>query len=101
MERQMGVAAYNRGTAVIAAQIAANDRAPEFQMMDALNALEKFSDAGCPFGPINFVPGRNGFWAECPSTGFGYWYPSLREAVRRWNVSVTSYDGSAWGAVPN
>jgi hypothetical protein len=99
----MGVAAYNRGSKAIREHINATRRPAEFLLMDDLNSLPKYEDAGQPFGPLVFQYDGRMWWALDPIrrfAGFGYWYPTLREAVRRWNVSVTSYDGTAWGAVP-
>lgn len=97
----MGVAAYNRGSNLIA-QHADDDKRPvEFEIMDQLNGLAKYPDAGRPFGPIHFVKGNCGFWAMCPVTGFGFWYRTLREAVCRWRVQITGYDNGAWIAERN
>ncbi len=87
----MGAAAYNRGTKAIAMQIDAEARAPEFLLMDDLNALPKRADAVTPFGPVHFSVGHGGWWAECPITGFGYHYKTLRDAVRAWRVTITAY----------
>lgn len=97
----MGAAAENRFKRLVRRQADQAARLPEFEFMDDLNALPKYPDAGKPFGPINFVSGHGGWWAECPSTGFGYWYSTLREAVRRWRVTIMTYDAGTltWGAV--
>lgn len=68
----------------------AEKRPVEFEIMDHLNALAKFNDAGTPFGPVRFVEGNGGFWIECPKTGFGWWYTTLREAVRRTGMDAGS-----------
>lgn len=68
--------------------------------MSELNALPKFEDAGTPFSEVHFIVGHGGWWAECPTTGFGYWYGTLREAVRRWRVEIHSYDNGIWIARP-
>lgn len=94
----MGAAAYNRGTKALVRDIDSNRRAVEFEIMERLNALPKHNDAGTPFGPIQFVAGHNGIWAECPVTGFGFWYKNLPEAVRRWNVQIVSFDHGTWRA---
>ena len=96
----MGVAAYQRGNALIRRQFDADERKAEFQMMDNLNALPKFPDAGTPFGVIHFVHSHGVWFAECPVTGFGYWYKTLREAVRRWRVTITEYRHGVWVAKP-
>lgn len=96
----MGVAASQRGSALIRRQCAANDRPVEFALMEELNAIPKYPDAGTPLGPLHFVAHRNVWFAECPKTGFGYWYPTLREAVRRWRVTIIGYEHGVWHAVP-
>ena len=96
----MGVAAYNRGSASIARQIQARVRPVEFEVIDRLNALPKHDNAPTPWGEIQFTPGHGGWWAECPVTGFGYWYKTLREAVRSWNVEIYAYQLGIWIARP-
>lgn len=59
-----------------------NDRPVEFVLMEELNSLPKFEDAGKPFTDIWFVPGNGGWWAECPRTGFGYWYKTFAVMVK-------------------
>lgn len=94
----MGAAAYNRGSARIAATIDAETRRPaQFEICDMLNTLPKYPDAGTPFQSIRFIPGNGGFWAECPVSGFGFWYQTLAEAVRRWSVIVTFDEGCFMG----
>lgn len=90
----MGAAAYNRGSKVVARQAAESARPVEFEIIERLNALPKFEDAGTPFGPVHFVASHGGVFAECPVTGFGYWYPTLHETTRRWRVVVTGYDAT-------
>jgi hypothetical protein len=98
----MGIAAYNRGSRVISQRIDAEMRPVEFEMMERLNALPKYEDAGTPLGPINFIYDPRGFWsAECSVTGFGFWYKTLHEAVRRWNVTITGFDCGIWQAQIN
>jgi hypothetical protein len=93
----MGIAAYNRGTAAMSAQIDRQRRAVEFEVMETLNALPKYADAGLPFGPIQFIYDTRGFWvAECPITGFGFFYDTLHEAVKRWRVTITWYVAGTW-----
>lgn len=84
----MGAAAENRYRAFAARQAeAALPSAVQILMRD-LNAMPKDAGAGTPFGDVLFVPGNGGWWAECPVTGFGYWYRNLRAAVRAWRVAV-------------
>ncbi len=96
----MGIAAYNRGSAALSREIDADQRPVEFEIMDRLNALPKYADAGKPFGPIQFVHDsvRQGFWAECPVTGFGFCYRTLSEAIRRWRVQIVAFDRGIWRA---
>ncbi len=94
----MGIAAYNRGSALLSKQIDMTARAVEFEILERLNALPKYADAGKPFGPIQFVfdSVRGGFWAQCPKTGYGFWYRTLPEAVKRWRVTITGFDCGRW-----
>lgn len=98
----MGVASYNRGSNAIKAQIDNELRPVEFEVMDNLNALQKYPDAGKPFGPINFSSDviRGGFWAECPKSGYGFYYPTLKEAVRRWRVQIIALNHGVWTGMP-
>ena len=98
----MGIAAYNRGTAALRREIDAEARPVEFAIMERLNALEKYQDAGKPFGPIQFVWDSNHgvWWAQCPKTGYGFMYHDLPEAVKRWRVQIVGYDCGVWEAVP-
>lgn len=98
----MGVAAYNRGTKSLAAQIAAEARAPEFALMDSVNNMPRNLEASPPFGPVMLCFSHGGCWVECPVTGFGYWYPSLRDAVRAWLIDLVAYDATTntWRAEP-
>lgn len=92
----MGAAAYNRGTKCLVRQISANVRPVEFEMMEQLNALPKNANAPTPWGEIHFIFGHGGWWATCPTKGSGFWYPSLREAVRSWRVEIYAYENDAW-----
>lgn len=96
----MGSAAYRRGSEAIRHQLAAEGRPQAFAFMDALNALPKYADAGRPCGAVELVWDRGVWWITCPRTGFGYWYPTLREAIRRWDITVTGYEQGRWQAVP-
>ena len=62
-----------------------------------LNALPKKEGAQAPFGDIVFVQSRGGWVAECPVTGFGFWYKTLRLAVASWVVAVFLVNGSLVG----
>jgi hypothetical protein len=106
-EDGMGSAAYRRGSQVIAQQLDQEQRPVEFLMMEELNALPKYPDAGSPFGPICFtyLAQDDAWWALDPVKlwgGRGFRYRSLREAVMRWYVTLTVYDATSqlWHAVP-
>lgn len=92
----MGVAAYNRGSAHVAAQIDADQRPVEFELMDRLNAIPKLPDAGRLFGSAQIIEGNGGFWCECPVNGFGFWYKSIEELMRRLRVEIVARVGNAW-----
>jgi hypothetical protein len=98
----MGVGAYNRTSRAIIKQIELENRAKEFTMMEELNGLPKYPDAGTPFGPIQFAYSHGIWWAECPTTGFGFHYKTLREAIKSWHVEITgyNYDTNLWTAIP-
>lgn len=98
----MGIAAYNRGSASIARAFAESypKRPVEFEIMDHLNALPKYADGGRPFSTIRFESGNAGVWAVCPVSGFGFWYKTLHEAVRRWKVDIVGFDCGVWIAEP-
>jgi hypothetical protein len=80
--------AENRYRAFAARQATATVPSHNEVVVRDLNELEKDPGAVRPFGDIVFVPGNKGWWAQCPVTGFGFWYPTLREAVRSWRVAV-------------
>lgn len=96
----MGVAAYNRGSLAIRRQLEAQSRPVEFEIMDVLNALPKYPDAGTPNGPVRLAFSHKGWWIVCPKTGFGYWYKTLHEAVKRWKIAVIGKEHQEWLAVP-
>lgn len=62
-----------------------------------LNALPKADGAKAPFSDIHFVQGHGGWWAECPTTGYGYWYATLRKAVSAWRVAIFLDQGQLIG----
>jgi hypothetical protein len=98
----MGVAAYNRGTAALSRDVDSKSRPVHFLIMDRLNALPKYPDAGRPLKDIEFRHDGKMWWALDPVkgwAGFGFWYPTLGEAVRRWRVSVVGWENGVWKAV--
>jgi hypothetical protein len=88
----MSAAAEHRYQAFAARE--ADDKCPSANaiFLADLNALPKTDNAGRPFGDIVFVQSHGGWFAECPTTGYGFWYRTLREAVRSWRVAVF-FDG--------
>lgn len=96
----MGAAAYARGSALLSRHIDSEARRAEFVLMEDLNAIAKKDNAPTPFGEIRFASGHGGWWAECPVTGFGYHYATLREAVRSFRVEVYAYVDGYWMARP-
>lgn len=99
MEFILGVAAYNRGSKLVSRQIESERLSREFEMMDDLNALPKRQGASTPWGPVHFVAGHGGWWAQCPTTGFGYLFDTLRQAVTAYNVTITAIRFEPWGEV--
>jgi hypothetical protein len=98
----MGAAAEHRGNAIIRRQLE-QKRPVEFEIMDRLNAMPKDEQARHPFGPILFRHDGNKVWALDPIkqySGLGFWYPTLREAVRNWQVMITEYRHGDWYAIP-
>ena len=97
----MGAAAYHRGSRSLSRQMDAEQRPVEFVLMDELNALPKYPDAGRPFGPVQvFYAPQGVWWIQCPTTGYGFWYRSLRELVKRWQITIIGYQGGVWTAIP-
>lgn len=96
----MGVAAYNRGSALISRRADDAERPAEFVMMADLNAIPKKDKAPTPFGDIRFVAAHGGWWAECPTTGYGFHFTTLRDAVRSFRVEVHAYIDGCWMARP-
>lgn len=101
----MGVAAYNRGTKAIRERIQQEyeDTHPrEFEMMGLLNSLPKYPDCGKINEPVLFSFCNNVWWInpKRKPDGFGYFYKTLHEAIKRWNVNVIGYDNGVWEAIP-
>ena len=98
----MSNAAYNRGSQCIRNQVEQNQRPAIFAMMDDYNAMPKHAGSVAPFLPVEIVPGNGGMWVSDPRTGYGFWYRTLAEAVRSWEIDLTGYDASrrAWAAQP-
>lgn len=99
----MGVAAYNRGSALISRRIDAEARPTQFEIIDRLNALTKRVKAGRPFGPVEIVFERGAWWVQCPvkkAAGMAFCYPTLSEAVQDWRIQLIGWDNGAWLADP-
>lgn len=100
----MGAAAEHRGNRLIRDQLNAEQRDPIFQFMEDVNAQPKYPDAGYYPHPVTLSPGNGGWWAEPEGfkAPYGYWYPSVREAVRRWRMELVAYDApsATWRALP-
>ena len=96
----MGIAQYNRGSAAISRQIDAERRAVAFEIMDMLNQLPKHADMipAKAATAVLFVAGNGGFWAveSQEADAFGFWYPSLSDAVKSWPCVITGFDGQFW-----
>lgn len=92
----MGVKSEHRYQAFARRQ--ADSQQPDyvFEIMNNLNAVPKHPNAIRPWGSLHFSIGHGGYWASCPVTGFGYWYPTLRDAVSHYLVSIVEYDGKRW-----
>ena len=96
----MGIAAYNRGSKAISDRLNQDLRPREFEIMDILNNLPKYPDAGTPFQTIHFDFVGGQCWAICPVTGFGFCYPTLHEAVKRWRVEIVGMQNGVYIAEP-
>jgi beta-mannanase len=95
----VGVAAYNRGTRRLIADIDSTARSAEFAIMDGLNALSKHKHAVRPFGSIQFANDGRYWWALDPRkgwSGYGYVYKTLHDAVRDWLVTIVGFDNGTW-----
>lgn len=93
----MSIAAYNRGSQVIADNIKKDypDKAFEFELMDRVNAQPKYPDSQRPVGS-NFTITRvsSVYWLEdkdAPNKS-GKWYTTLSQCVRSWDIYLTGYD---------
>jgi hypothetical protein len=97
--QNMGAAATQRGNAAIIHGLESEQRYAEFEMMDMLNALPKHHNVKKPFAPIKFASDGKYWWALDQKKGwkgFGFPYPTLRDAVRGWNVVIVGYKDEEW-----
>lgn len=104
----MGAGAYNRGSAAIRQQLTAEQRDPIFTLMEELNRLPRYPDAGTPWAPIRILyDTAHGVWwiqdAVKGDRGFGSWYRDLRELCKRWQFTLTAYDATThiWQGIPD
>ncbi len=84
----MGIAAYNRGSAAISRQIESEARPAAFEVIDRLNATQRHRGAAAPFGDVHISRGNGGWWAACPTTGYGFHYACLRSLMAAWLVDI-------------
>lgn len=96
----MSVKAENRYKAFASREAAAKFPSHNDQFVLDLNAIPKTDDAARPFDEIHFVSSHGGWFAECPTTGYGFWYRTLREAVRQWRVTIV-LDGGRLIGIPS
>jgi len=116
----MGIAAYNRGSQVIANQAAAAYpvRNTAFELMDRMNALPKKSKGliddlvednlknkcHLPKGKALIQKSRGVWWLMDPDTpfeSFSYYYPSLSDLITSWDIALTGFNETTgiWEAV--
>lgn len=95
----MSAASENRYVAFAARQADAAMPDHNDRFVADLNAMPKYDGASTPFDDIHFVQSHGGWFAECPTTGYGYWFKTLREAVRSWRVVVV-LDGGVLVGIP-
>jgi len=69
----------------------------DLRVLRAMNSLPKAQGARKPFGPIDFVVTASACWATCPTTGFGFHYGDLLDAVQSWEVTLISVGLNAAG----
>lgn len=72
-------------------------RVSDEHFLNDLNALPKKEGAMPPFSDILFVQSHNSWVAECPISGFGFFYNTLRDAVTSWRVVVFLDNGKLVG----
>jgi hypothetical protein len=100
----MGIAAYNRGSRALSVRLDREATPNEIILMRDLNSEPRNDSALTPFGEIVFVPSHGGWWAMCPVTGFGFWFTTLRSAVRGFRVTIVgvrfSHGDSEFRAIP-
>ena len=88
----MGIAQYNRGTALISRQFSAEHH-PDSRMVADLEACADESSS-VPFGNVLISRGNGGWWAEDPDKRSGFWFPQLRMVFKRFRLRVLRYDAT-------
>ena len=109
----MGVAAYNRGSSVIAHQVSRDHKQadPVFEFMDRMNSIPKKRDfierlAKLPKGKALIQQSKGVWWLMDPDDPHGelsWYYPTLSELMSLWDISLCSYNAelNLWGATNN
>lgn len=93
----MSAASENRYRRFVRRQADAAMPSHNDQFIADLNASPKDAGAVRPFDRIVFVRSHGGWFAECQTTGFGYWYKTIRQAVAAWRVVVSIDNGRIIG----
>jgi len=88
----MGIAHYNRGTALISRQFAAENH-PDSRMVADLEACAD-DNSTVLFADVLISRGNGGWWAEDPVKRSGFWFPQLRMIFKRWSLRVIRYDAA-------
>lgn len=91
----MGVAAYNRASKVVSKRIddAFGVTSSDDLFIRDLNNLPKKACAQRPFSDAIIVQSHGGWFIECPTTGYGFFYKSIRDLVTSWLVRLAVDNG--------
>ena len=101
----MGIAQYNRGSAIILREIERSDRPKEFLVIDRLNNIPLNKNmwgerqGAKPFDLvyIQYDEQHKIFWLHDSvkkENGFGYMYTTIRAIMEQWNITIISYDAT-------
>jgi hypothetical protein len=99
----MGAAQEQRAAALFRRQGAAQDRPVAFEIMERLNALPTYADAGTPLTRVA-IQHLGGHWHILDPLkrwrGWSWWYPTFEELMRRWHITLVEYhqDSATWYA---
>ena len=91
----MGVAAYNRGSRALSAQIDRSLPSSLLSMVEDWNSVAPAHDATLPFtteAGLTMARGNGGWWLTCNITGFGYLLKSPWEIMKAFRVRVVGAD---------